>query len=67
MIEKSNIFESHRAELIKLWFLIHSLDEKELGKDYLLEKIAFAIVGIPITLHKNLEDLYLEERKLEKI
>ena len=63
MIEPSNIFESHRAELLKLWCLLNTVKNPSI--DYIVEKVSGAIVGTPIILHPSLEKKYIKMREQE--
>jgi len=62
---KTNIFYSHKHELIKLYMIIiNSEFEGSLSEEYLLEKIGMAIKGKPIVLHPLLSKMteeYIEE------
>ena len=64
MIQTSNIFESYEAELIKLWFLIQSMEKKNpnINGDYISGKINNSLSGQPLVLQPPLERRYLEYR-----
>lgn len=63
MIENSNIFESYKAELIKLFYLIQAQEGRPLNNEYLLGKISNSLHGSPLILSRSLERKYLKYRK----
>jgi len=62
---KSNIFESYRHELVKLYLIVSSeaISGQTLSPEYLIEKLQRAISGCPIILHTK---LYQDAKRLYK-
>lgn len=59
---KSNLYESDRIELLKLYVLLLSEDRELVSREYLLSKIRGSLHNCPLVLHPLLEKKYFELR-----